>query len=169
MNIVLAGFMGTGKTVVGRFLAAGLNMRFIDIDECIVRSEHRSISKIFKQEGEPYFRKIEKKTVNKISRLNNSVISTGGGVMLDEDNVSALRRNGVIISLEASPWELLKRVKVTKSRPLLSGKSLKKTISTILRNRAPYYKKADIAIKTNGLSVDEVVRKVVDSLNELRN
>lgn len=168
MNIVLVGFMATGKTAVGRVLAKRLNMRFVDIDELIVKREHRSISRLFKEEGEPYFRKIEKQLVNKASRLNNSVISTGGGAVLDDDNVSRLRRKGILICLSASPDELLKRIKETASRPLLNYEEPKKRISIILKKRALCYRKADINIKTDGLSIGEVAERIVKRLNGLR-
>jgi len=103
MNIVLTGFMGTGKSIVGEKLAQRLGMGYIDTDQIIEEREGCEISKIFKEKGEDYFRKIETEVVKEVSSFNNCVIATGGGVVLKEENIKALRRKGIIISLSANP------------------------------------------------------------------
>src|SRR3972149_1160701 len=102
-NIVLTGFMGTGKTEVGREAARLLGFALIDADEEIVKSEGMPIAEIFKRHGEPYFRDVEARVLKEISKRKNAVISTGGGAVLREENIEALRLNGVLVCLMASP------------------------------------------------------------------
>ena len=111
--------MGTGKTSVGRRLASQLRMRYIDTDDIIERDSGRRISNIFSEDGEPVFRDIESEAVHKASKLYNYVISTGGGAVLRETNMAALKRNGIIFCLTATPDEIYRRVRHQAHRPLL--------------------------------------------------
>lgn len=150
MNIVLIGFMGTGKTVIGRILAKKLKMKFRDTDLLIEKKEGRSIAKIFSENGEEYFRKLEREVIKVVSRENNAVVSTGGGVVLSQGNMKQLRRNGVIVCLKSKPKVILERIKHQKgSRPLLNKPNPLKEIKSILKERAPYYMQADFVVDTS--------------------
>ncbi|MFH1783249.1 MAG: shikimate kinase [Candidatus Omnitrophota bacterium] len=159
-NIVLVGFMGTGKTAVGRALSKKLNREFLELDEMIEKKEGVSIKEIFDKKGEPYFRKIEKEAVKEASEKDGVIVSAGGGAVIDEENRSNLKHNGILISLEASSDVILDRTKGRKSRPLLNVPDPKERIEELLQKRAPFYKKADFFINTEKLTIDQVVEKI---------
>src|SRR4030042_3979481 len=108
-NIILTGFMGTGKTAVGEELARLLDVKLIDVDTEIEKSEDMTINDIFKQFGESRFREIETEMIRKLSENKNSIISTGGGAVLKQENMDIMRSNGVIVCLMATPETVLKR------------------------------------------------------------
>jgi len=171
MNIILVGFMGTGKTVVGKKLAKRFKMEFIDLDDKIEETEGRTILEIFEQEGEIYFRRLEKQAVKDIlgigeshATLKDSVIATGGGVVLDDENIDNLKRIGIVICLTATPDAILKRTASETHRPLLKNVEPKKRIEEFLKYREPFYKKADYIIDTSYLEVDGVVEEILKSL-----
>ncbi|MCD6317744.1 3-dehydroquinate synthase [Candidatus Aerophobetes bacterium] len=169
MNIVLVGFMGTGKSRIGKLLARRLGMEYLDTDEIIEKRERKSIYQIFKEEGEDYFRKVESEVVEKVAKLNGYVIATGGGVVLKQVNVNFLRKKGFIICLTAEPQIIWQRVKHNNQRPLLSGFSNpREKVRKLLNRRAPFYSKADITIDTSYLSEEKVVDKIVNSLPKER-
>ena len=159
-NIVLIGFMGTGKSSVGKRLSAQLRMRYVDIDTVIERQSQRPITDIFDEDGEEAFRQLETEAVNKVSNYANYVISTGGGVVLRETNVSRLKENGVVFCLTATPEEIFKRVSHHTHRPLLQTPDAMNTIRTMLAERNPYYAKADYMINTTGKSFDEIISRI---------
>jgi shikimate kinase len=167
-NIALTGFMGTGKTAVGRELSRLLNIRLIDIDTEIEKSQKMTINEIFKQFGEPRFREIETEMIKKVSENNNIIISTGGGAILRQENVDALRKNGTIICLMATPETVLKRTSNNSDRPLLQVENPLKRIKELLDFRRPYYEKADIMIDTEGktpLQIAEEIIRLLDSIS----
>lgn len=166
-NIVLVGFMGTGKTVVARALAEKLKREFLEIDTVIEEKEGISIKDIFEKKGEPYFRNLEKEAIIEASLKKNVVISAGGGAVIDEENVRNLKKNGVIICLEASPDTILERTKGNTCRPLLNVPNPKKKIEELLAKRAPYYKKADYCVNTDSLTVEQVADRINDLTNHL--
>jgi shikimate kinase len=166
-NIVLVGFMGTGKTRVGKALSKKLNYEFIDTDEIIERKANMKIKNIFKKFGEKYFRDLESEVAKEVSELKNKVISTGGGIVLREENVKFLRKNGIVVLLKAKPEIILKRVGKTTKRPLLSQdpQNAILQIKKLLKYRKPFYENAaDIKIDTSNLSVKEVVEKILKKL-----
>lgn len=166
MNIVLTGFMGTGKTAIGRELARFLGMGYIDTDEIIEKRENCSIPRIFAEKGEDYFRKVETQVVREVSRLNGYVISTGGGAVLKRENRENLRKNGYLVCLKADPDIILKRTENDEQRPLLKGFSDKKSrVQKLLEQRNPFYSQADIMIDTSSLTVYESVEKIVKFLS----
>ena len=164
MNIVLTGFMGTGKSKIGRRLATELRMGYLDTDELIEEREKDSISAIFKKKGEEYFRRLETKVVKEVALLDNFVISTGGGVVLREGNIRVLKKNALIICLFANPEVILKRTKGDDNRPLLGVNNRKKRIEELLRIRKPFYDKADLKIDTSTLDSKKVVEEIVKFL-----
>ncbi|MFC1624064.1 shikimate kinase [Candidatus Omnitrophota bacterium] len=159
-NIVLVGFMGTGKTAAGKKLAGRLNREFLELDEIIEDRVGLSIREIFEKKGEPYFRRVEKDIVREASDREGIVISAGGGAVIDEENFKNLKKNSVIICLGASPDVILERTKNLATRPLLNVPDPKKKIESLLKERAPYYKKADFCINTDNLSIEEVAERI---------
>ncbi len=166
MNIVLVGFMGTGKTSVGKLLAQKAGMKYISTDEVIEDKERRSINDIFKKNGEPYFRRVEKEIVKKVSELDRFIIDAGGGAVLDEENVQNLKRNGRIICLEAGTDVILERTKRYRHRPLLNTDSPRAKVEELLKARAPFYAKADVSIDTTALTVEQVAEKIKKVIDE---
>ena len=169
-NIVLTGFMGAGKTTVGRLLAARLGWNFIETDEMIERKTGMTISKIFDLYGEAYFRQKESEAVQELAGLTrgSSVISTGGGVVLRRDNISALRRAGVIVYLEVSPEEAWQRLRDKKDRPLLQEGCAQERIRTLLQGRRDQYLESDFHIKTAAKNPEEIVEEIVVLLQHKR-
>lgn len=166
-NIVLTGLMGSGKTSVGKLLAKKLNYNFIDIDRLIEKETRMKIKTIFKKFGERYFRKLEKKYCKKVSKYKGYVISTGGGIVLDSENIKNLRKNGIIVNLRANPEVLWERVKHKKNRPLLNVRNPQKVLSRIWRARKPFYDDADIIINNTKLSVSQTVEKIIKKIQKL--
>jgi shikimate kinase len=164
-NVVLTGFMAAGKNAVGRQLAQELSLEFVDTDNIIEKKEGITITHIFKKSGEEHFRKLEKKVIRKVAQGRNQVISTGGGVVLDQENISNLKKNGVIICLWASPEAIRDRTKKETHRPLLQGVNREKRIRELLDYRKPFYEKsADYIIDTSHLTVEEIVEKILKYL-----
>lgn len=165
MNLILVGFMGSGKTAVGEALAKDLNLKYVDSDDVIELEEKRKINQIFAVLGEPYFRKIEREVIRKLSQGDKQVIATGGGVMVDEENKKNLKQNGKIVYLRTDPDSIWQRVKNETHRPLLKVENPKMRIKELLDKREPYYRKADITIDTSALSVKEVVEEIKRKLD----
>ena len=163
-NIILVGFMGTGKSVVGKKLAAKLNKDFVESDDMIEAREKMPIRDIFEKKGEPYFRRVEKEVIKEASSRKNVVISAGGGAIVDEENFNNLKNSGTLICLKASTDTILKRAKDLKTRPLLNVPDPKKRIEELLKKREPYYNKANFIIDTDNLSIEQVVLKITDLL-----
>lgn len=164
-NIVLVGFMGTGKSVVGKHLAKQLSMKFISTDNIIEEKQKQPINDIFSKSGEPYFREIEKGIIKEVSGLENVVIAAGGGAVLDEENMINLRKKGIIICLNATPEAIYERTKKYKTRPLLNVKDPIAKIKELLIYRAPFYAKADYQIDTSKKSISEVITEIVGIVN----
>ncbi len=167
-NIALTGFMGTGKSAVGRYLAKRLGYSYIDVDHEIERSKGMRITDIFKTYGEEAFRDMESETIAKVVRHTNAVISTGGGAVMRQENLDRLRERCIIVCLKASPETILSRVKNNKDRPLLDTADPMTRIKELLRQREPYYQRADITIQTDGLSPSEVVEHILSSIDNWR-
>lgn len=165
-NIALVGFMGTGKTVIGRRLADSLGIDYLDLDEFIEKKEGMQIADIFQQKGEGYFRSVEKNIVAEVSAQASKVIACGGGVVLNEENIKNLKKNGVLICLSARPEVILERTKTFTHRPLLNVASSKERIEELLKLRQPYYAKADYTIDTSELAPEEVVHKILEWIKD---
>ena len=161
MNIYLVGFMATGKTCVGRELAAKRKMRFLDLDDLIELKEKRSISDIFTQDGESWFRRIEKRVLKEVAREEGFVVACGGGIVIDPENIKIMKESGVVVCLEASPGVILKRTVGTSHRPLLNVCNPMEQVEHLLKLRAPFYARADYAIDTSKLSVEQVTQKII--------
>ncbi|MBI4684221.1 MAG: shikimate kinase [Nitrospirae bacterium] len=165
-NIVLTGFMGTGKTEVSRELSRILGWTAIDIDTEIEKSQKMPITEIFKQSGELIFRDMETDTIKKFSKNKNVIISTGGGAVLRQENMDALRENGAIICLTASPETIFKRTGSSNDRPLLKVDDPLKKIKELLKFRNPYYEKADIMIDTEHKTPLEIAEEIIQKVSK---
>lgn len=160
MNIVLTGPMGSGKTTVGKTLAKSLGMKFVDTDELVMKKSGADINEIFAKHGEEHFRELEEKVIAEVSKFDNYVIATGGGVVLKPLNMRRLRRNGIIVNLRASLNTLYKRLKGKKDRPLLNKPNYKKGLKTHLENRLSFYSNTDFIIETDKLNIKEITNKI---------
>lgn len=162
MNVVLIGFMGVGKSEVGHRLAKELGMNFLDTDELIEKVEKRSIVEIFQTEGEEYFRNLETEVLKTLQDYDNFVLSTGGGMVLREENVSLLKNLGPLILLWADPEVVYERVKNETHRPLLMVDNPKEEIKKILDYRTPIYNQvADYKVDTSQKTPEEVTQEVL--------
>jgi shikimate kinase len=163
-NVVLTGFMGTGKTAVARELSKLLGMKIVDMDTEIEKQQGITINEIFAQYGEPRFREIEAEMARKISGLSGAIISTGGGVVLRAENIENLRKNGFVICLTASPETILKRTGSSDDRPLLKVDDPLKRIGEMLEYRMPFYQNADIMINTENKTPLQIAEEIVERL-----
>ena len=153
--------MGTGKTAVGREMAKKKKWRFMDLDDLIELREKRRIADIFAQEGEPYFRKIEKLVLREVAKEKNFVVACGGGIVIDPENIKVMQATGKVICLSATPEVILQRTQGAAHRPLLNVADQKRQIELLLKLRAPFYAQADKTIDTSKISVQEAVTKVL--------
>lgn len=163
-NIVLIGFMGTGKTSTGRLLARRLGRPFIDVDERLELMAGQSIRQIFANQGEDFFRRLEQDVVAQVSRYTNTVIATGGGVVERSANVKRLRRNGVLIALTATVDDILVRTAGRNSRPLLQRDDPRAAVENLLARRAPLYAHAEFSVDTSGRTPQQVCDHVIQLL-----
>ncbi|MCS7202943.1 MAG: shikimate kinase [Thermodesulfovibrio sp.] len=166
-NIVLVGFMGTGKTTVGKVVAKKIGYDFVDVDEVIEKLTGMTIPDIFAQFGEARFRDIETEVIKLITKKTKQVIATGGGAVLREENIQALRRNGIIFCLEASEEIIFERVKNSNYRPLLKVEKPIERIRELLSQRKPRYSLSDFIINTDKLTVEEVAEKIINEFERL--
>src|ERR1051325_10192237 len=157
--------MGAGKSAVGRQLARRLKRRFIDLDRVIEKSAGLKVKQIFKQQGESAFRKLEQAALASVLSEARQVIATGGGVVLNDDNLNLLKQRAFVICLTASPDVLLKRVGSGAKRPLLAGADRRERIEGLLKQREERYKLGHSAIDTSDLTVDQVVERILELLN----
>lgn len=161
-DIYLVGFMGTGKTAVGRYLAKTLGLELVDIDDLIVKKEGRSISDIFAQSGEPYFRKVEKETLKEVAGKTRQVVDCGGGIVIDTKNIKIMKQSGRLVCLSARPEIILERTKRHSHRPLLNVADPLAKIKELLGARKPYYEKADFTVDTSDLTIQQVAERILE-------
>ncbi len=164
-NLVLFGFMGTGKTLISRKMKKILRLKLIDMDTLIEEREHRSINDIFKEDGEAYFREQERIVTEELAGKQGLIVSTGGGVVLNEENIVNFKRNGVCICLHAQPETIYERVKHHSHRPLLKTPDPLKTITDLLDKREPYYAKVPYHIRTDNKTPDQICTEIMEIYN----
>lgn len=160
-NIVLIGMMGSGKSAAGRLAAEDAMLKFVDTDELVTDRIGMPIAKYFDKYGETLFRAAESDAISELAGTQGYIISTGGGVVLSEINMSYLKVGSIIVYLEASAETLLKRLKDDNTRPLLLGDEKEKTLSNILATRDPLYRKyADMIINTDSFDIEQVATMI---------
>lgn len=159
-NLILIGFMGAGKTTIGKLLAREKNLPFVDTDERIVAEQGMNIPDIFARYGEPYFRDLETELLVKMQTdTEHSVISVGGGMPVREENRELLRNLGCVIYLSATKQTIMERVKSDGSRPMLNGEDLERRVDTLMKARENLYRQAaHLDIRTDGRSIHQVMQ-----------
>ena len=166
-NVILTGFMGTGKSSVGKLLAMRLDYRYIDLDTLIVADAGISINEIFAGEGERGFRNRESRMLESLESEKGIVLSTGGGAVIAELNRALLHDIGVVVNLFASAEEITRRLRHEHDRPLLNDDKSLERIETLIALREPYYADADIRINTTFKSVAEIVDEILIRLKRV--
>jgi shikimate kinase len=161
VNIALIGFMGAGKTSVGRLVADQLHFDYLDTDEIIQTQQGRTIAEIFSADGEPAFRKMEQELVGELAARTKTVIATGGGLPMNPQNFVSLKTHALVVCLWASPEKIWERVKNQTHRPLLHDADPQNKIRELLAAREPFYRQADVLLNTELRSVREVAQQVV--------
>ena len=162
-NFVLIGFMGCGKSSVGRKLSSLTGHRFLDTDELVVKAEGRSIPDIFAASGEEGFREIEQRVLADLIGVAGVVLSTGGGAIIREANREALKKIGIVVWLDSDPDILFERAIRSGKRPLLQTQNPRETFDQLLSARRPIYESfADFRFDSSGVDQDEAARKVLE-------
>ncbi len=171
MNIFLIGYRCTGKTSVGKSLAKSLGRPFLDADSELVKEQDLNISEIVRKQGWSAFREIESDIFKRVCTLDDHVVATGGGAVLNDKNVKHMKRSGKLVWLKATPETIKKRIlqdKNTKDfRPPLTSKGSVEEIHETLLNRNPFYEKAmDFDVDTDDIGIDEVCHAIIKKLND---
>ena len=160
-NIALIGFMGTGKSSVGRLVADQLHFTFLDTDDVITARAGKPITDIFAQEGETVFRERENRLVEELTHRTRTVISTGGGLPMDPANMASLKSHALVICLWASPEAIWEHVHGQRHRPLLAESDPFEKVRSLLAAREPFYRQADVLVNTEMRSIREVAQQVI--------
>ena len=167
-NIALCGFMGRGKSSVGRIVAEQLQFAFLDTDTVIEARAGKNISQIFDEQGEAAFRALEKRIVKELAERDRTVISAGGGLVVDPENLASLKSHALVVCLWASPETIWSRVKNQGHRPLLNEPNPLEKIRRLLDERAPFYKQANVLLSTEIRSPREVAQQVLHQFRVAR-
>lgn len=164
-NIVLIGFMGTGKSTISAYLSEQFGMEAIDMDQVISEREGMPISRIFEIHGEEYFRNAETNLLKELQTRKNVVISCGGGTPLREENVVEMKKNGKVVLLTAKPETIFERVKNNHDRPLLeNNKSVEFIEELMLKRKDKYIAAADVIIETDNKEKQQICHELIDAL-----
>lgn len=164
-NIILVGFMGSGKTTIAMKLSHELKMRYVSTDDIIEKKEKRTINEIFTKDGEDYFRSVESEAVREACSMENVIIDLGGGAVLRDENWNFMKSSGVVICLTADEDAIMERTKKYKHRPLLNVEDPKQKIQNLMRQRAPFYARADHCVDTGKLTVKQAVKNIIEIVN----
>ena len=156
--------MAVGKSAVGRNLAKRLHKHFVDLDRMIEKRAGLKVREIFDAKGETYFRELEKQTLADVLKLPGHVIATGGGVVMDEENLRLLREKTLLVCLMASTDAILARVGNGTKRPLLKGPNRRERVEELLKQRANKYAQAHIIVDTSQLTLQQVVDQIVSAV-----
>ncbi|SNB46186.1 shikimate kinase [Geobacter sp. DSM 9736] len=160
-HVFLTGFMGTGKSTVGRILADRLGRRFVDLDACIVADSGLSIPDIFARHGETYFRDREQEALGKLATKDPLVVATGGGVVLRDENRRLMRESGIVINLTASVETVVERLRHDEGRPLLREDKSPEKVMAMLAEREQYYQDAAVRIDTTGRAPESIAEEIL--------
>jgi len=165
-NIYLIGFMGAGKTTVAKILSKRLNFDFVDLDLDIEKEQGISISEMFEKHGEKYFRDVETDSLRKISEKSNQIISTGGGIVIKDENWQIMRNRGVSVYLKSSIETLFNRVKHKSTRPLLNVENPFEKAKELFSSRESLYEKSDIILDREGIEPGDVAMAIVREMEK---
>lgn len=168
-NLTLTGMMGVGKTTIGKRLAKKLNYAFVDVDKIIEKQEGESISSIFKNKGEDYFRKLETQQTLKELKKDKSVISLGGGAFLNSTIRQFSKKHSISFWLDVPIETVLKRIKKGKNRPVIGKDKTNGSIKKIYFIRKRFYNKADYRIKCKTLTLRQIIEKILNFYEKSRN
>jgi shikimate kinase len=165
-NIVLCGFMGSGKTTVGKALAARLGLQFVDMDAYIENKAGTSVSELFQKRGEPYFRQLESRAAKALTSRSGLVIATGGGAVLNKKNVLTFKSGGVIVYLDVPPEVIINRLAGDQTRPLLNQPDRDSALLELYRKRQPLYRAAaDIVVRnTDNIPAARMAERVAEAI-----
>ncbi len=173
MNLVLIGFMASGKTAVGRRLARRLGYGFLDTDQLIENEIGCTIAQFFEIKGEAAFRHLETKLADHLSSLRNYVVATGGGILTTPGNLERLQKAGMVIFLKADQEEIIQRLERDVNRPLVKKGNLRETVERLNAERLPEYSRSDLIIDTRNKGVNrvsgEIIRLIADHLTKQDN
>lgn len=165
-NIILIGFMGSGKTTFGKWLSKHMQYQFMDTDEYIVKNQKKTIPDIFRFDGENYFRNLETRTLQELldNSIDHHVVSVGGGLPVKDENRTLLKQLGKVVYLRATCDTLEKRLKNDTDRPLLKGSNLREKIEYLTSQRENFYlDAADVIIDTDSRSFDEMYKVLINT------
>ena len=165
-NIALTGFMGCGKTAVGRVVANVSGFEFLDTDQFIEEHVGMSIPRIFEERGEETFRRYEREVISRLAERNNTVIATGGGLLVDHDHMDTIKKYSMVFCLWASPESIWRRVKDQSHRPLLQTEDPKQRIIDLMEDRKPAYGRADMLVNTEYRSAKDVAQLILSQYRE---
>lgn len=165
-NIALIGFMGAGKSAAGRALASRTNRMFVETDSLVEERAGMSIAEIFSRLGEEWFRDLEAEIISRVTQMTDTVISCGGGAVLREQNVAALKASSIVVFLDVAPETVLQRIgSGSRIRPLLEGVDRESRVSDLIQSRYPVYlASADSVVKTDGIPIEQVVQRIEEVL-----
>lgn len=164
-NIVLVGFMGAGKTAIGRVLAKQMNWTFVDTDAAIEQEQGVAVAHLFETQGEPHFRRIETDTLKRVLTASHQVIATGGGAVLAQENCEAMLQGGFVVALTADYTTIIQRVGGDQARPLLQG-DLKERVTSLLEQRKTAYDFADVKLDTSGQTIEQIIEVILNKRKE---
>jgi shikimate kinase len=165
-NVILIGFMGAGKSSVGRLLARRLGRFFVETDDMITAREGCAVPEIFARHGEPRFRQLETEAVDALALKGDDVVATGGGLPCRDGMMDTLRALGTVVWLRGDPLDLLERARRQGARPMLDGRS-EDDVVALYRAREPFYRQAHLTIDTSGRTIDQVVADLLAALREV--
>jgi shikimate kinase len=166
-RLILTGFMGCGKSTLGRKLADKLRYTFVDLDSMIEKQQHKKIVDIFQQDGEAAFREYERQALQQCMTLERHVIATGGGALVRQDNLDLALDGGIVVYIEIQPEDLLERILFSpKDRPLMDVPDPEAVFTRLFEQRKPFYEQAQVHVDTARLKPDEAVQAILTSLDK---
>lgn len=174
-NIYLTGFMASGKSTLGPILANTIGFDFADVDKEIEKKTNKKVSQIFKEFGEQFFRNLEREIITVLSEKKNVVVSLGGGAIINDENISIIKKSGILIFLNASPESIYQRLKFKKDRPAFLFEDFEnptkemflKKINDLFEARKKYYLQADLTFKTDNISIGKTIDLIVNKLTSI--
>lgn len=164
-NIFLIGFMGSGKSTIAKLLSKETSRELVEMDETIEAEENMTINEIFEKYGETYFRDLESQLIERIAQKGGAVVSCGGGAVLREENISNMKKNGLVVYLSATPQTIYERVRHSTNRPLLNGNMNVEYIQELMEKRLPMYENVtDVVVDVNKKEKTEILEEIVSLL-----